>query len=228
MTVAAARLVYGGAAYGTLPYAGYIPATIIPTRDVDGIIFLASNDRYQVVSCSYGGTFSVAPEFRYWYANPAPWEEEIAADGYIPPYYAQDEDGVLPIGSIELPFRKFSKNQEGEIVGVIVEFMPRPTDILEDQLTVGSDLTFDVKIEAQGVPGYTQTGLGGTLVSPTKSFSEDMSTQDSTAWPDVRTKFFACRVEGRVSAARVLISNIRLCKILGVHLMGTTMPGRTR
>lgn len=227
MTVLAPRRVYGGFAYGTAGYGGLISATIVPTRNVDGIIFLSSNDRYQVVSCSYGGTFSVAPEFRYWYANPAPWEEEVAQDGYIPPYYAEDEDGTIPVGSLELPFRKFSKNQEGQINGVIVEFMPRPSSLLEDDLTAGSDITFSVRTEAQGVPGLNQTGIGGTLISATKSFSEDMADQGSTVWPNIRTEFFPCRIEGKVLAARVVLSNIRLCKIMGVHVIGGTLPGRT-
>lgn len=229
MTVASPRLVYGGGAYGVMPYGGYISATIIPTRNVSGIIFLTSNDRYQVVACSYGGTLDTPPEFRYWYAGPAPWAEDLAADGYIPPYYSEDEDGVIPTGSLELPFRKFQQGREGEIQGVTVEFVPRPTALTGDTVTSGANVGFTVSVEAQGVRDYTAgTGAStiGMLASDTFTFSEEVSEQGSSIWPNVRTEWFPCRISNRCKAARVVIEDIALCQIVGVHLVGSTLSGR--
>ena len=232
MTVAAPRLVYGGGAYGTFPYGGYIPANIIPTRNVSGITFLVSNDRYQVVACSFGGTLSTPPEFRYWYAGPAPWAESIAQDSFIPPYYSEDEDGLIPVGSLELPFRSFSKGQEGEIAGVTVEFVPRPSAITDDTITSGADVTFSVHVEASGVRGRTSDAEGttttGMLVSDTFNFSEEADVQASDIWPNIRTVWYPTRIQTRCTAARVVLTNIRLCEILSVNLTGKTLPGRDR
>jgi hypothetical protein len=231
MAVAAARLVYGGAAYGTLPYGGYIPANIIPTRNVSGITFLTSNDRYQVVACSYGGSLSTPPEFRYWYAGPAPWAESLGDDDYIPPFYSEDEDGLLPVGSLELPFRKFSQGQEGEITGVTVEFVPRPSSITHDTVTSGQDVTFTVTVEAQGVRGYTSgTGITTTGMTSSESFSfaEDAAEQGSTMWPNLRTVFYPTRVQTRCRSARVVVTDVRLCEIVSVSLTGKTLSGRDR
>jgi hypothetical protein len=229
VTVEAPRLVYGGGAYGVMPYGGYISADIIPTRNVSGIIFLTSNDRYQVVSCSYGGTFSTPPEFRYWYAGPAPWAEDLAMDGYIPPYFSEDEDGTTPTASLELPFRKFPQGQEGEVQGVTVEFIPRPSSLTEDDITAGTTVSFDVTVEAQGVRNWTD-GVGastlGMMQSSTFSFSEDGAEQGSSIWPNIRTEFFPCRLRNRCRGARAVISNIQLCEIVSVSLVGTTLPGR--
>ena len=220
---------FGGSRFGRVPFGGDGPATVIPTRNVSGIIFLTSNDRYQVVSCSYGGSLTTPPEFRYWYSGPAPWAEDLAMDGYIPPYYSEDEDGTIPIGSLELPFRKFSQGQEGEIQGVTVEFIPRPSSLTEDVVTSGANIGFSVQVEGQGVRDYT-VGTGdqtvGMVTSDTFTFTEESEEQGSSPWPNIRTAWFPCRITNKVKAARVVVSNVQLVEIVGVHLVGTSVPGR--
>ena len=220
---------YGGSRFGRVPFGGDSPATVIPTRNVSGIIFLTSNDRYQVVACSYGGSLTTPPEFRYWYSGPAPWAEDLAMDGYIPPYYSEDEDGTIPTGSLELPFRKFSQGQEGEVQGVVVEFIPRPSALTEDIVTSGANVSFTVKVEAQGVRDWT-AGSGaqtvGMLTSDTFTFSEEADSQGSSPWPNIRTEWFPTRLTNKAKAARVVIGSVQLCEIVGVHLVGSTLPGR--
>ena len=230
--VAAPRLVYGGGAYGTMPYGGYISATVIPTRNVSGITFLTSNDRYQVVACSYGGSLDTPPEFRYWYGAPAPWAEELNQDEYLPPYHTADEDGATPAGSLELPYRRVKSPQEMTVSGVVIEFIPRPTSIAE---TLDSDtvLGFSAYVEGQGTPDYTNPGAGslttGVTRSSTFTFAEDTTDQESTTWPNIRTTFLPCRINDRLRAARVILTDITLCEILAVQLIGKTdIPSRLK
>jgi hypothetical protein len=227
--VAAHAYRYGSAVYGRVPYGGNSPAVIIPTRNVSGIIFLVSNDRYQVISCSYGGSLSFPPEFRYWYAGPPPWAEDLAQDGFIPPWYSEDEKQAIPVASLELPFRKFSAGQEGIIKDVVVEFIPRPAILTGNTVTTGGTCSFSVWVEAQGVRAYTQ-GTGATTIgmvtSPTFMFSEDVTGQGSSVWPNIRTEIFPTRIDTHVRSARVVLSNIQLCEILSVSLVGTSLPAR--
>jgi hypothetical protein len=216
---------YGSTRYGAQPYGGLSPATIIPTRNVSGITFLTSNDRYQVVACSYGGTLDTPPEFRYWYAAPAPWAEELNQDEYLPPYHTADEDGTTPAGTLELPYRRIKSPQEMTASGVVVEFIPRPTAIAEtlDSMTV---LGFSVQIEGQGVADYTRAGAGALTSGVTRSdiltFAEDTTDQESSTWPNIRTVYLPCRIRDRLRAARVLVTDITLCEILSVQLIGKT------
>lgn len=224
---------FGSHRFGFVPYGGLSRSTTVPTRNVSGIIFLTSNDRYQVVSCSYGGTLDVAPEFRYWYAAPAPWAEELSNDEHIPPFYSQDEDGTIPVGSIELPYRAIKNPQEERIAGVLVEFIPRPSSLDSDSVWPVHTVGFSVRVEGQGVQGYQVAGSGGgnvgIVTSNTCTFSEDVDEHGSSPWPNVRTEFFPCRLSSRVRAARVVITDLQLIEIVSVSLMGANdIAARTR
>lgn len=230
--LAPVRRTYGGAAYGVVPYGGTISASIIPTRNVSGILFLTSNDRYQVVACSYGGTLDVAPEFRYWYAAPPSWAEELNNDSFLPPYYSEDEDGTIPTGSLELPFRKLKSPQEMIVKGVVVEFIPRPSSITSDTVSDSATLGFSVKVEGQGTPDYERAVTGGNtgiIVSNTETFSESVTTQPAEPWPNIRTEWFPCRIQQRCRAARVVLTDVKLVQIVSVQLIGdTSIPVRQR
>ena len=223
---------YGGSRFGRVPFGGDSPATIIPTRNTSGITFLTSNDRYQVIACSYGGSLSTPPEFRYWNATPPAWAEELANDDYIPPFYSADEDMVVPVGSLELPFRRLKAPQEMLVKGVLVEFVPRPSSITSE--TIGSTTTcgFTVFVEGQAVPDYERDVTGGTsgmVQSSVQSFSELAGEQPDSPWPNIRTVTLHTRIQQRLLAARVVIQNIKLVEIMSVALVGdTNVPGRTR
>lgn len=223
--VASPRRVYGGAAYGVVAYGGLAPANIIPTRNTSGILFFASNDRYQVVVCAYGGTLDVAPEFRYWYAAPPSWAEELNNDSFLPPYYATDEDGAVPVGSLELPYRRVKSPQEMTIEAVVVEFIPRPGTISSDGTDDSDTCQFTVQVEAQGVPGYeraTSMGSTGIVQSESFTFSEEVSGQPESPWPNIRTVQYPTRISTRCRAARVILTDVQLVEILAVQLLGTT------
>lgn len=232
MPVIAGRQTYGGTTYGALLYGGESPATVIPTRNVSGILFLTSNDRYQVVTCSYGGTLDVAPEFRYWYAAPPSWAEELNNDSFLPPYYSADEDGTIPTGSLELPFRKLKSPQEMLIKGVVVEFIPRPSSLTSNTVSDSATLGFSVQVEGQATPDYERAVTGGTtgmIVSETLSFSESVTVQPDEPWPNIRTEWFPCRIQQRCRAARVILTSVKLVEILSVQLIGdTSIPVRQR
>jgi hypothetical protein len=232
MTVVAPRRTYGGDAYGVIAYGGLSPASVIPTRNVSGIMFITSNDRYQVVTCSYGGSLDVAPEFRYWYAAPPSWAEELNNDSFLPPYYSQDEDGAIPTASLELPFRKLKAPQELLVKGVVVEFIPRPSSLTSDTVADAATLGFSVQVEGQATPDYERAVSGGNtgiVVSETLSFSESVTTQPSEPWPNIRTEWFPCRIQQRCRAARVVLTNVKLVEILSVQLIGdTSLPVRQR
>ena len=231
MPVVAARYVYGGAAYGTLPYGGDQPATIIPTRDVDGIIFLTSNDRYQVVSCSYGGAVSTPPEFRYWYAAPAPWAEMVNEVNFVPPFFSLDEDALVPAASLELPFRRSNAGQEMLVKGVIVEFVPRPYATNESGvIDTGTNVGFSIHLEGQGVIDYTKMGgdskTSGMVQSATQTFTSTVLEHSSDPWPNVRSLYMQVRMPERVRAVRAVLSDIELCAIVNVSILGDHVPGR--
>jgi hypothetical protein len=197
-----------------------------------GIVFIVSNDRYQVVTCSYGGSLTTAPEFRYWFAAPPQWGEELSGDDLFPMYYADDEDGEVPTGSLELPYRLLKSPQEAAIRGVMVEFIPRPSSLTGSVPSIDQTLGFSAQVEGQGVPSYTRTATGGTTgiaVSDVESFSESIVAQANEPWPNIRTVFLPCRLTSKVRAARVIISAIQLVEIVSVTLIGdTTSPGRSR
>lgn len=222
---------YGSERYGFMPYGGLAPATVVPTRNVSGILFLSSNDRYQVVACAYGGSLGVAPEFRYWYSSAPSWAEELNGDSYIPPYYAADEDGTVPTGSLELPYRRVKSPQEMTIDGVTVEFVCRPSSLTANEaLATSNNCTFTVTVEAQGVAGYEYSIVGkktGIVRSDAHTFSEAVDAHSDTYWPNVRTEFFPTRIQTRTRAARVILSSIQLVEILSVNLIGkTSIPDR--
>lgn len=223
---------YGSSRFGTQPYGGLSPAQVIPTRPVSGIIFLTSNDRYQIVSCSYGGTLDAPPEFRYWYANPPAWGENLNNDQYLPDFYSADENGDIPAGTLELSFRTLKSPQEMLVKGVTVEFIPRPSALTNESLNDTDTVGFSAHVEGQGVPEYTRAASGGTsgmIVSTTETFSELANDQSSSVWPNVRTASLPCRILQRVSAARVILTNIQLCEIVSVQLIGdVNIPARDR
>lgn len=223
---------YGSQRFGITLYGGLTGANVGVSRNVTGIIFLTSNDRYQVVTCSYGGTSSTPPEFRYWYAAPPSWGEELNGVSFIPPYFVANEDGIIPVGSIETPYRLLKAPQEARISGVMVEFIPRPGSLTSDQITSDAEIGFTVQVEGQGVPDYvrdTPIGNSGIVISNAISWSEDAAAQTAEPWPNIRTQFVPCRLTTRVRAARVLLSNISLCEIVSVSLVGgTDIPGRSR
>lgn len=224
---------YGSGAYGAFPYAGDSPKALVPTRDPSGIIFLTANDRYQVISCSFGGDSSNPPEFRYWYAGPPGWAENLNNDSYFPDWYSADELGTVTTGSLETPFRSVKGPQEMLVKNVTVEFIPRPsaltTDALDSDVTIG----FSCYVEAQGIPEYSRAAdlsrTSGMIVSNTETFSELASAQSALVWPNIRTVTFPCRIQQRVSAARVILTNIQLCEIVSVQLIGdVNVPARDR
>lgn len=223
---------YGSARFGNTPYGGLSPRTVIPTRNVSGIIFLTSNDRYQVVSCSYGGTLDTPPEFRYWYAAPPAWAEQLNNDGYIPPWYSADEDTTIPVGSLELPYRRLKAPQEMLVEGVIIEFVPRPASLSTDVVASSTTCGFTVFVEGQGIPDYARANAGmssGVVQSDVETFSELASVQPDNPWPNIRTIHLPTRIQQRCNAARVVIQNIKLVEILAVQLVGSTnIPGRAR
>jgi len=223
---------YGSTRFGGLPFGGGSPASVIPTRPISGIIFLTANDRYQIVSCSYGGDLSTPPEFRYWYAQLPGWAENLNNDDYIPDFYSADENGDIPVGSLELPFRLLKYPKEMLIKGISVEFVPRPSTLTNESLNDSDTLGFSVHIEAQGVPDYTRSGTygrSGMLSSQTETFSESVMDQDSDIWPNIRIVSMPCRIQQRVSAARIIFSDIKLCQIMSVALIGdTNIPARDR
>lgn len=223
---------YGAARYGNTVYGGLAPRNVIPTRNVSGIIFLTSNDRYQVVSCSYGGTLDTPPEFRYWFAAPPAWAETLNNDDYIPPWYSADEDGAIPVGSLELPYRRLKAPQEMLVEGVIVEFVPRPSSLTGDVVASSTTCGFTVFVEGQAVPDYDRTGSGGQtgiIQSATQSWSELASDQANEPWPNIRTVQLHTRIQQRLLGARVILQNVKLVEILAVQLVGSTnIPGRAR
>lgn len=224
---------YGSTRYGALPYGGLAPRTIIPTRDPSGIIFLTANDRYQVVSCSFGGDSSNPPQFRYWYANAPGWAENLNNDLDLPGWYSTDENSEATIGTLELPFRAAPNNQEMLVKNVTVEFVPRPSALTNENLDSSMTVSISCHVEAQGVPEYSrtadQTRASGMLSSDTYTFSELASEQSATIWPNIRTVTFPCRITQRVAAARAVLTDIQLCEILSVTLMGdTNVPARDR
>jgi len=223
---------YGSTRFGAQPYGGLSPAQVIPTRPVTGIIFLTSNDRYQVVSCSYGGSLSEPPEFRYWNANPPAWAENLNNDLYLPDFYSADENGDIVNGTLELPFRGLKSPQEMLVKGVTVEFIPRPAALTNESLNDTDTIGFSCYVEAQGVPDYSRAASGGAsgmIVSNVETFSDMANDQSSDVWPNVRTASMPCRIQQRVSAARVVLTDIQLCEITSVQLIGdVNIPARDR
>lgn len=217
---------YGSGAYGAIPYGGEAPATLIPTRNVSGIIFFTANDRYQVITCSYGGTIDTVPEFRYWYANAPGWGETLAGDTLLPDWFSDDEDGAIPVGSLELPYRQTKSPQEMRVEGVTVEFIPRPSIINESGIGSADNIGFTAKVEGIGVPDFTRDAensyTSGVVQSDPVSYSLAANDAASTEWPNIITVNLRCRLLQNVRAARVILTDISLCEILSVQLRGST------
>lgn len=217
--------------YGSGRYGGDHPASLTPSQDVIGVPFLGANDRYQVVVCADSGNAATAPQFRYWYASTPTWEESLAHDLYFPLGYTVDEVGVAVMGSLELPFREFAARYnagiEVTVEGVQVEFVLQPAavDVAVDSAT---NVGFSVRIEADGLVDYARTVAGrttGVWASPTLTFSETLGVQAATPWPNVRTEFFPFR-SVKCRAARAIFTNVALCEIVRVQLIGTQVPLR--
>ena len=223
---------FGSRRYGNTLYGGLSPRTIVPTRDSSGIVFLTANDRYQVISCSYGGDGSTPPEFRYWYANTPGWAEDLNNDSFFPEWYSKDEDGTITKGTLELAFQPARNNTEMFVQNVTVEFVPRPATLTNESFDSDVTVGFSCHVEAQGVADYSRsTGVRttGMVVSNTETFSELASAQDGGIWPNIRTVTFPCRIQQRVQSARVVLTDIQLCEILSVTLMGeSAVPARDR
>jgi len=205
----------------------------IPARNSD-VPFLQANDRYQVVACVKQGTSTVAPEMRYWYANAPLWGDELAQDSSIPSYHGLDENSNYTAGSLELPYKFLKPGQEMQIDGVIVEFYPRPSAIVETLMTTSITVGFYGRVECYGVPNWTRTVsstttttlTSGTRASTDFSYSAKVTQQASETWPNARSAYLPVRVDDRCRVARVILTDIHLVAISRVQLVGSILPIR--
>lgn len=214
--------------YASLPYAGFARTIITPSQDQIGVPFLHGNDRYQVVVCADSGTGSSVPSWRYWNASGAPWGEVIALDQNSPQFYATDENGLAVQAEIEFPLREIKTNQNLLVSGVLVEFTPQPL-ALEPGIDPMAAVTFTVRVEGYGLPDFERTDSGrktGVVVSEPLTFTETIVLEPSDPWPNTRTEFLPCRLNVRLRAARIVITEMSLCEINRVTLMGVVGPQR--
>lgn len=227
---------YATGRFGQLAYGGLHPAVVTPSQDEIGVPFLVGNDRYQVIVCSDSGTSASAPSFRYWYAGGAPWGEKIALDTMNPQFYTTDENGAAVSGSLEFPFRELRlyrrsgfQSRTEQVEGVLIQFTPQPQAV-ESTIVGTTTVGFTVYVEAIGSNEYARTQGDGTLtgvaVSLVGTFSEAISSQPASPWPNTRTKYFPLRLGDRVRGARVIIAGIKLCEINRVELLGSITEAR--
>lgn len=218
--------------YANGRYAGDHPASLTPSQQVLGVPFLGANDRYQVVVCSDSGTSSSAPEFRYWYASTPTWEESLAGDLYFPIGYTVDEDGTPVMGSLETPFREFAMRRSAQVVeatvdGILVEFIPQPAAVDTAVLST-TNVGFSIRVEADGLVDYTRTVTSrttGVWASATLTFAEELGDQAGTPWPNMRAEYFPIRSQ-KCRSARVILTNVSLCEIVRIQLLGKLLPAR--
>jgi len=227
---------YGAFRYAGAPYAGASPVTIVPSQSDIGVPFLVGNDRYQVVVCSDSGTSASAPSFRYWYAGGAPWGEKLVQDANNPQFYTTDENGAAVSGSIEFPFRELRlyrrtgfQSRTEQVDGVLIQFTPQPYSI-ESGINPTTTVGFDVHVEGIGGVNYARVlssgSYTGVSVSDTFSFTEAISLQPDSPWPNTREVYIPVRMQDRFRAGRIVITNIKLCEINRAELLGTITEAR--
>lgn len=205
------------------------------TPRTSDIMFLEANDRYQVVACAKRGTATTTSEFRYWYANAPLWNEALSSTTTQPYFFTTDENSEYVPGSLELPFKEVKIGQEMKIEGVLVEFIPRPSAITEATVDGLYTLGFSLRVEGHGVPDITRTIStttvltisSGTMPSNTMAFADLAGNQDSSSWPNVKTVYVPVRLTNRVRSIRVVFTDIHLCAIRRVQVLGEILPMRT-
>lgn len=202
----------------------------VSTARTSNIYFWSTNDRYQTVALAWQGTSTTEPEFRYWLAEAPFWHLTLGGDVSHPPYYALDEYGTYPEATLELPFKDFKVGQEVQIDGIQVEFYERPTAITETLVTSTYAIGFTARVEAVSVNAWNRTVsstlTSGVVVSDSQSYATTAETVDSDAWPNIRTAYLPIRLEGKCRAARVIFSDVHLCAIRRVQLVGKAMASR--
>lgn len=222
---------YGLNAYGQGRYGGDHPVVLIPSVERRGIPYITGNDRYQIVCCTDTGTTGSPPLFRYWYAGPPMWDEALTHDPALPPFFALTESNAAPLGSLETSFEpvhlyRSTVVHDATLDGLIVEFIPMPASIESISATVG----FTAHIEGITFAGYTHeqgSTVSGLTVSNSFTFSETVTLQAGDPWPNVRSVFCPLRMDIRVSKARAVLTDISLCEITTVRLLGTVEESRT-
>lgn len=231
---------YAAYPFGTVPYIGGLPATITPIDLQVGIPFMTGNDRYQVVVCADRGTSTSTPRFRYWYANGPLWGHELADDTLIPKYFALDEDGVTVTGELQLAGREFEFRRRGNTYSssdvlvdhVIVDFIPRPTDVNSETVSSSEPLGFSGRVEGYGLKDALRTvsattpTFSGTFVSDTFTFKSTCGEQASDTWPNMRTARLPVRFNVRSMNIRVILTDITHCEIVRVAVLGEYGPTR--
>lgn len=204
------------------------------TRRTSDIPFLQANDRYQVVAVSKRGTATTTTEFRYWYANEPGWGDRLTSTTALPSVFTTDEFSEYVAGTLEFPFKELKVGSEAKIEGVLVEFIPRPAAISEATVLQDYTLGFSLRVEGHGVPDISRTVSTttaysvstGTLVSPTVTYSSTAAEQAYDTWPNVRTVVLPARGLNRVRSMRVVFSDIHLCAIRRVQILGEIVPAR--
>lgn len=231
---------YAAYAYGTVGYEGTLPLGVTPADSQLGIPFIAGNDRYQVVVCADRGTSAAIPSFRYWYAGAPLWNEELSGDSRFPHYYGVDENGASVSGELQLTDRTFDFiRQTRRFVSDVtvdmieVSYIPRPSG-LGESIAGGTTIGFTGRVEGYGVNNYrrmTTTSasavvFSGVAVSDSFTFRSTASEQASNHWPEVHTTVLPVRLSQRVRTFRLILTDITLCEIVRVTLLGDLGPIR--
>ncbi len=230
---------YAAYAYGTVPYIGGIPATITPADLQVGIPFMAGNDRYEVVVCADRGTSSSTPQFRYWYANGPTWGHELAGDTLIPHYYALDEDGTPVVGELQMSPRLFEQGRNNRfsandvlVDSVLVDFIPRPSAATSETVSDSQTIGFTARVEGYGLTDYTRVvdtdpaTTSGTAVSSSVTYATTAGEQASDTWPNMRSVKLPLRFQVRCRSIRAVLTDITLCEIVRVVVLGSSSPTR--
>jgi hypothetical protein len=206
-----------------------VTGTVMIFRTSD-VPFLLTNDRYQAVALSYAGSTTTDPEFRYWFTAAPMWDLDLAGDMAHPPYHTLDENSHYPEAALELPFKDFKTGQEVQIDGIQVEFYERPTAVTETQVISTYTVGFTARVEAVSVDSWsrsvTTTLTSGVIVSDSQTYVSTAETVDSDNWPNLRTAYLPIRLAGKCRAARVIFSDVHLCAIRRVQLVGKAMASR--
>lgn len=199
--------------------------------------FLVSNDRYQVVAVPYRGTTTTTPEFRYWYANAPNWDDLLNGDTHSPLVFGLDEWGYYTPGVLELPYKDLKVPQEAHVKGIVIEFVPHPATITSDldgafvPTGLAQSVGFSGRVEGHGVIDWerivsttsTFSTTSGTAVSDTFSYASTVGAGADDTWPNVRAVKLPVRLQARVRAVRVIFTDVHLCRIRRVHVIGTNV-----